>query len=135
VHIHSRALSNSAATPTPGIFIDCTKLYQILFIGPVPESSVIFAGQTVHLLQGFSFHLQLHLRILLEDFGVALPEKLRDPFVCDAAGTLNSSSNSRSARSFRKRDRSPIATFRNKDTDGTKEIVRSGGWESGLHGA
>src|SRR5207247_10178392 len=32
-----------------------------------------FVGQAVHFLQGFSFHLELHLRILLEDFSVTLP--------------------------------------------------------------
>ncbi len=42
-------------------------------------------GQAIHLLQSFSFHLQLHLRILFEDLGITLPQKLRDPFVCDAA--------------------------------------------------
>ena len=41
----------------------------------------------VDLLQGFSLHLQLHLRILLEDFGVTLPKQLCHPFVRDAAGT------------------------------------------------
>jgi hypothetical protein len=46
-----------------------------------------FVGQAVHLLQGFSLHLQLHLRILFEDFGVALPEQLGNPLVGDTAGT------------------------------------------------
>src|ERR1700678_1207364 len=35
----------------------------------------------VDLLQRLPFHLQLHLRVLLEDLRVALPQQLRDPLI------------------------------------------------------
>src|SRR5882672_7735839 len=41
----------------------------------------------VHFLQGFSLHLQFHLRILLEDLCVALTKELRNPLVGDTACT------------------------------------------------
>jgi len=44
-------------------------------------------GLAVHFLQSLSLHLQFHLRILLKDLGVALPEELCNPFVCDTACT------------------------------------------------
>jgi hypothetical protein len=41
------------------------------------------AGLTIHFLRCFSFCLQSHLRKLFDDFGVALPEELCSPLVCD----------------------------------------------------
>jgi hypothetical protein len=43
-------------------------------------------GLAVQFRQRLSFHLQLHLRVFLEYFRIALPEQLRDPLVGDAAG-------------------------------------------------
>jgi hypothetical protein len=36
--------------------------------------------------QCLAFHLQLHLRVFLENLRIALPEQLRDPLVTNAAG-------------------------------------------------
>src|ERR1700681_4725472 len=67
------------------------KLYQILSLGQCCTRIMRhFIGQAVHLLQGFSFHLQFHLRILFEDFGVALSEELGNPLVGNTAGTESS---------------------------------------------
>jgi AraC-like DNA-binding protein len=38
-------------------------------------------GLAVDLLEGLALHLQLHLRVLLKDLGVALPKHLGDPLV------------------------------------------------------
>jgi hypothetical protein len=46
-----------------------------------------FAGFAIEFSQGFSFHLQLHLRVLLEDLGITLPRHLCDPLVRYAACT------------------------------------------------
>jgi hypothetical protein len=46
-----------------------------------------FIRPSVELLQGFALHLQLHLRILLEDLRVALTKQLRYPLVGYASGT------------------------------------------------
>src|SRR5258707_15206353 len=40
-----------------------------------------FVRPTVELLQGFALHLQLHLRVLLEDLRVALAKHLRYPLI------------------------------------------------------
>jgi hypothetical protein len=45
------------------------------------------AGLTIHLFQSFALHLQLHLRILLEDLRVALTKHLRYPLVGCSSGT------------------------------------------------
>src|SRR5690349_14687103 len=45
-----------------------------------------FAGSEVELLQGFALHLQLHLRVLLEDLRVALAQHLCHPLVRYGAG-------------------------------------------------
>jgi hypothetical protein len=67
------------------------KLCQILSLDhPCARIQWHFIGLAVHLLQGFSFHLQFHLRILFEDFGIALPEELGNPFVGDTACTESS---------------------------------------------
>ena len=44
-------------------------------------------GLAVHFLQSLSLHLQFHLRILLENLCVALPEQLCNPLVGDTACT------------------------------------------------
>ena len=44
-----------------------------------------FVCPPVDFLQSFSFHLQLHLRILFEDVRVALPKQLDHPLVGDSA--------------------------------------------------
>ena len=49
-----------------------------------------FVGSTVQLLQGFAFHLQLHLRIFLEDLRAALAEQLHCPLVGYASGAAGS---------------------------------------------
>ena len=41
----------------------------------------VLVGLPVQLLQRLAFHLQFHLRVLLEHLRVALPEQLRDPLV------------------------------------------------------
>src|SRR5580700_10541330 len=46
-----------------------------------------FVGSTIELYQCFALHLQLHLRILLEDLRVALAEHLSYPLVGYASGT------------------------------------------------
>ncbi|MDQ1408627.1 MAG: hypothetical protein QOJ41_362 [Acidobacteriaceae bacterium] len=62
------------------------KLYQILSLDQrCTRFQRHFVGEAVHLLQGFSFHLQFHLRILFEDFGIALSEELGNPLVGDTA--------------------------------------------------
>ena len=43
-------------------------------------------GSTIELFQGFALHLQLHLRILLEDLRVALTKHLGNPFVGYTSG-------------------------------------------------
>ncbi len=40
-----------------------------------------FVGSTVELFQGFALHLQLHLRMLLEDLRVALTKHLSHPLI------------------------------------------------------
>jgi hypothetical protein len=45
-----------------------------------------FVGLAVQFRQRLSLHLQLHLRVFLEYFRIALSEQLRDPLVGDAAG-------------------------------------------------
>jgi hypothetical protein len=63
------------------------KLYQILSLDRgCTRIWHHLVRQAIHLLQGFSLHLQLHLRILFEDLGIALPQELSDPFICDTAG-------------------------------------------------
>ena len=47
-------------------------------------------GGPVHLLQRFAFHLQFHLRVLLEHLRVPLPKELRHPLVGDATCTETS---------------------------------------------
>src|ERR1700730_4533922 len=44
----------------------------------------------VHLLQRFAFHLQFHLRVLLEHLRVPLPKELRHPLVGDTTCTETS---------------------------------------------
>src|SRR6266436_4976129 len=44
-------------------------------------------GLAVHFVQSLSLHLQFHLRILLEDLGVALSKELCNPLVGDTACT------------------------------------------------
>jgi hypothetical protein len=46
-----------------------------------------FVGSTIELYQCFALHLQLHLRILLEDLPVAPAEHLGHPFIAYASGT------------------------------------------------
>src|SRR6202007_209692 len=46
-----------------------------------------FVGSTVKLFQSLALHLQLHLRILLEDLRVALAEHLSHPLIGYASGT------------------------------------------------
>jgi hypothetical protein len=48
-------------------------------------ASPFLVGTAIQLGQGFPFHLQLHLRILLEHFGIGLPQHLRHPLVSYAA--------------------------------------------------
>src|SRR5262245_12385235 len=50
-----------------------------------PFSRIGFAGFAVELLQGFAFHLQLHLRLPFESLCVRLSEHLCYPFIGDAA--------------------------------------------------
>src|SRR6266851_2936847 len=45
-----------------------------------------FVRPTVELLQGFALHLQLHLRILLEDLRVSLAKHLSHPLIGYPAG-------------------------------------------------
>ena len=56
-------------------------------VGPLrvktPAALIRLPGQ---LLQRLPFHLQLHLRILLEHLGVSLPEQLSHPLVRHTAG-------------------------------------------------
>jgi hypothetical protein len=44
-------------------------------------------GLTIELIQTFAFHLQLHLRILLEDLRIALTKHLGNPLIGDSSGT------------------------------------------------
>jgi hypothetical protein len=46
---------------------------------------VLLICHPVQLYQSLAFHLQLHLGILLEDLGIALPQQLRDPVIGKAA--------------------------------------------------
>src|SRR5258708_3437644 len=46
-----------------------------------------FAGSAVELLQGFTLHLQLHLRVLLEDLRVALAQHLCHPLIRYSSST------------------------------------------------
>jgi hypothetical protein len=62
---------NCAKTPSVGP--DCVKTDPALI------------GVPVQLAQRFPFHLQLHLRVLLEDLSVPLPKELRHKLVCDSA--------------------------------------------------
>src|ERR1700756_3194595 len=41
----------------------------------------------IQLDQSFALHLQFHVRILLENLGVSLPQQLCDPLIGNAAGT------------------------------------------------
>jgi len=43
-------------------------------------------GLPVDLFESLALHLKLHLRVFLEDLGVALPKHLSHPLVRDAAG-------------------------------------------------
>jgi hypothetical protein len=43
------------------------------------------AGLTIHFLRGFLFHLQFSFEKFFEVFGLALPEELCSPLVCDTA--------------------------------------------------
>jgi hypothetical protein len=54
---------------------------------PHRSKTLRLVGLLVDLLEGLALHLKLHLRVLLEDLGVALPQPLRDPFIGNAAGT------------------------------------------------
>ena len=47
----------------------------------------VLVGLTIEFIQSFAFHLQLHLRILLEHLRIALSEQLRDPLVRYPSGT------------------------------------------------
>ena len=69
-----------------------SKLCQILSLDhPCARIQLHFIGLAVHLFQRFALHLQLHLRILFEDFGVTLSEELSNPLVGDTARTESSS--------------------------------------------
>jgi hypothetical protein len=46
---------------------------------------VLLVGLPIELQQKLTLHLQLHLRVLLEDLGVTLTQQLGDPFVGNAA--------------------------------------------------
>ena len=46
-----------------------------------------FVGSTIELFQSFAVHLQLHLRILLEDLRVALTKHLSHPLIGNASST------------------------------------------------
>ena len=46
-----------------------------------------FVGSTIELFQSLALHLQLHLRILLEDLRVALAKHLGYPFIGYASST------------------------------------------------
>jgi hypothetical protein len=60
------------------------KLRQILPLDhPCTRIQRHLAGLTIHFLQCFSFRLQFHFRKVFDDFGVALPEELCSPLVCD----------------------------------------------------
>ena len=52
----------------------------------MPKLSDRFRSPAGSVSQRLAFHLQLHLRILLEHLGVTLSEQLRHPLVRDAAG-------------------------------------------------
>ena len=65
--------------------------FSLYCVRTVPESQVDgrilaqvdchFVGLAIEFLQSFSLHLQLHLRVLLEDLRITLAKHLGDPFV------------------------------------------------------
>jgi hypothetical protein len=70
----------------------------ISFNRPVANAALI--GHPVQLLQRLAFHLQLHLRVLLEYLGVPLTQQLRDPRVRHAACAQKGSRMSTVDRTF-----------------------------------
>ena len=70
-------LNCAKTVPKPGLELLCAVL----------KTRTGFVLLPVELCQRFTFYLQLHLRVFLEDLRVPLPEQLRDPLVRNAAGT------------------------------------------------
>jgi hypothetical protein len=96
--IHSKALSDFTPSPSHRFYLRlCTKCARMRLLHRncahwsrhqnVSGDRCHFVGSTVDLFQRFALHLQLHLRILLEDLRVALAEHLSHPLIGYASGT------------------------------------------------
>src|SRR5208282_4052548 len=91
--IDSKVLSNFVTTPIHDFRPrPCTNRALIRSLDHDRAHSLItlgchFAGPAIELLQSLAFHLQFHLRILLEDLRVSLAKHLSHPFIGYASGT------------------------------------------------
>jgi hypothetical protein len=96
--IDSKALSDFLPVPTHGLVALTVHLPCIYSIRAnclldhdrahsLHSHRSYFAGSAVELFQGFALHLQLHLRLLLEDLRVTLAQHLSHPFIRHSSST------------------------------------------------
>src|SRR2546422_11488248 len=74
--------SSNPLTSTPLLAKTVSKLYQNPSVWPDCIKALrLFIGAAIELQMRLPFHLSFHLRVLLENFRIALPQQLRYPLV------------------------------------------------------